>query len=147
MTLINKYASVGYRIVSIRNSFHLTQAKFAESIGISRPALSAIESGITKPSMPILFVIEFKYNYRHEWILTGDGEIYTDPLKVKEPQAFYKTSDRVLNLWIDILIRIFEEGDKSKIEALKAQLRALDPSAKKQILQKKEGRSIDKKAM
>lgn len=130
MTLINKYASVGYRIVSIRNSFHLTQAKFAESIGISRPALSAIESGITKPSMPILFVIEFKYNYRHEWILTGDGEIYADPLKVKEPISGYETSNRVLIAWIKKLVRIFEEGDEKKIDAIKSSLRALDPGIK-----------------
>jgi transcriptional regulator with XRE-family HTH domain len=149
MTLINKYASIGYRIVSIRNAFHLTQAKFAVSLGISRPALSAIESGITKPSLPILFVIEFKYNYRHEWILTGDGEIYVDQLSllVRDSQVVYKTSNRVLNIWIDRLIRIFEEGDEKKIEAIKSSIRALDPSAKKQDLPKKEDASIDKKAM
>lgn len=80
MTLIPKYLSIGSRIVSIRTITHLTQSKFAESLGISRPALSAIESGITKPSMPILYVIEFKYNYRHEWVLSGDGEMYKDSL-------------------------------------------------------------------
>lgn len=144
---MHKYFSIGNRIAYIRSCSHFNQTKFSDSIGISRSFLSELESGITKPSMPILLAIEYKYGYLLEWILTGDGEKIKDPLQVREPQAFYKTSDRVLNLWIDILIRIFEEGDKSKIEALKAQLRALDPSAKKQILQKKEGRSIDKKAM
>jgi transcriptional regulator with XRE-family HTH domain len=130
MTSINKYLSIGSRIVSIRNAFHMTQAKFAATLGISRPALSAIESGITKPSFPILFVIEFKYNYRHEWILTGDGEIYADQLKVKEQITGYETSNRVLIGWIKKLIRIFEEGDEKKIEAVKSALRALDPGVK-----------------
>jgi hypothetical protein len=99
--------------------------------------------------MPVLLAIEYKYGYLWEWILTGDGEMIKDPLarSVIMPMSGYETSDRVLLFWFDIVIRIFEEGDKSKIEALKAQLRALDPSTKKQDLQKKEAKSIDKKAM
>ncbi|KUG22488.1 hypothetical protein ASZ90_007732 [hydrocarbon metagenome] len=116
----------------------MKQAKFAESIGISRPALSAIETGVTKPSFPILYVIEAKYGYRHEWILTGDGEWYVNPLSasIRESQAPYKTSDKVLNFWIDRLIRILEEGDEKKIEAIKAAIRALDPGNKKDDLSK-----------
>jgi len=144
---MHKYFSIGNRIAYIRSWSHFNQTKFSNSIGISRSFLSELESGITKPSMPILLAIEYKYGYLWEWILTGDGEMIKDPLQTREPQAIYKTSDRVLNIWTDILIRIFEEGDKSKIEALKAQLRALDPAVKKEKLPKKEERSIGKKAM
>lgn len=146
---MSKYLTIGYRIASIMSKSHLTQAKFAETIGISSSFFSELKNGITKPSMPILLSIEYKYGYRWEWILTGDGEMIKDPssTQIRESQPVYKTSNRVLLYWYDMVVRIFEEGDKSKIEALKAQLRALDPSSKKQDLQKKEERSIGKKAI
>jgi transcriptional regulator with XRE-family HTH domain len=129
---MSKYLTIGYRIASIQSKSHLKQAKFAETIGISSSFFSELKNGITKPSMPILLAIEYKYGYRWEWVLTGDGEMIKDPLSTqnREPQAAYKTSDRVLNIWIDRLIRIFEEGDEKKIEAIKSSIRALDPGIK-----------------
>lgn len=147
MTSIPKYLSIGNRITSIRNIANLKQAQFAKSLGISRPALSAIETGHTKPSMPILYVLEFKYNYRHEWVLTGDGEMYNDPLLVKDTTPEYRTSNRALMAWTSKLIRIFDEGDDKKIEAIKAALRALDPVTKNQDLLKQDAGSMDEKEM
>jgi transcriptional regulator with XRE-family HTH domain len=134
MTSIPKYLTIGNRIEQIRHKKGLSQAKFAKTIGISRPALSAIENGLTKPSMPILNTIEYKYGFRLEWILTGDEPIYVDPLSQPSvmPLTGRETSDRQLMFWISMITRIFEEGDKVKIEAIKAQLRALDPSTKKE---------------
>lgn len=95
--------------------------------------MSELENGVTKPSLPILYVIEWKFGYRHEWILTGDEPIYRDSAAqtVFLPIAGYETSDKILVAWIERLIRIFDEGDKVKIEAIKAQLRAFDPLTKK----------------
>lgn len=133
MTFIPKYLSIGNRIAQIRNKKGLSQLKFAQIIGISRPALSAIENGQTKPSMPILYTIEYKFSFRYEWILTGDEPIFVDDLNPPElmPLTGYETSDRILVAWINRLIRIFEEGNKQDIEAIKAALRAFDPLEKK----------------
>jgi len=139
--------NIGDRIKYLQKERHLTQTEFAEEVGIDQSYLSALEKSKRIPSEQLILGICRAFGVSYDWLTTGEGEMYSNPLQVKEVKATYKTSDRVLKLWIDILIRIFEEGDKSKIEALKAQLRALDPSAKKQNLQKKEGRSIDKKAM
>ena len=148
-TLIPKYLSIGNRITQIRNKKGLSQLRFSQIIGISRSFLSELEGGITKPSMPILYTIEYKFSFRHEWIVTGDEPIFVDDLNppLIMPLTGYETSNSTLVIWINRLIRIFEEGDNFKIEALKAQLRALDPLAKKQDLQKKEEKSTDKKAM
>ena len=129
---MSKYLTTGYRIASIRSAFHLSQTKFADSIGISRSFLSELENGITKPSLPILFTIEYKYGYNYKWILTGDGHPYfssaTPPLTM--PITGCEMPDRVVLYWWSVVVRIFEDGDKSKIDALKAQLRALDPQKK-----------------
>lgn len=132
---MNKYLSIGNRISSIRSMVHLTQTKFSRAIGISPSFLSELESGKTKPSMPILFAIEYKFGYRYEWILTGDEPLYLNDMRrpCTMPLTGYETSDRILLYWFTILIRIFEEGDKSKVELLKAQLRSLDPGPKKQM--------------
>ncbi len=126
---MSKFLSIGYRIASIRNAFHLSQTKFADSIGISRSFLSELENGITKPSLPILFTIEYKYGYNYKWILTGDGHPYfnsaTPPLTM--PITGRELPDRVVLYWWSIVERIFMEGNKDKVDALKAQIRALDP--------------------
>ena len=146
-TLIPKYLSIGNRIMQIRNKKGLSQLRFAQIVGISRSFLSELEGGITKPSMPILYTIEYKFSFRHEWILTGDEPIFVNDLNppVMMPLTGYETSDRVLVTWINRLIRIFEEGDTTKVDAIKASLRALDPQAKKVKPEKEE--NTEKKAM
>jgi transcriptional regulator with XRE-family HTH domain len=146
MTSIPKYLSIGSRIASIRSIKNLTQAKFAKEIGISRPSLSVIESGQTKPSMPILLAIEYKYSVKYEWIMTGDGPMYVTGsygLNDITPVSASEKSNRAFLYWSGFLKRIFEEGDQTKIEAIKGSLRALDP---KKALQK-EDCNTEKKAM
>lgn len=132
----HKYATIGNRIYQIRSKFNLSQAKFAVNIGISQRFLSDLETGRIKPSKPTLLAIEYVYKYRKEWILTGDEPIYVDALNPPQvmPHIGYETSDRQLRIWINKLIRIFEEGDKVKLEAIKAQLRAFDPGEKEELI-------------
>ncbi len=130
VTKIPKFLSIGNRITQIRNKNNLSQLRFSQIIGISRSFLSELEGGITKPSIPILLAIEYRFGFKHEWIITGDGEIYTNPLSVREPMGGYETSNRAFLYWSAFLKRIFEEGDEKKIEAIKSSLRALDPGVK-----------------
>lgn len=145
-----KFLTIGNRITQIRNKNGLSQLSFSRVIGISRSFLSELESGLTKPSMPILLSIEYKFGFRHEWILTGDEPIYpTSSYGLNNIMSISdaEKSNRVFLYWSGFLKRIFEEGDEKKIDAIKSSLRALDPATQKQDLQKKEGQSIGKKAM
>jgi len=149
-TFIPKYLSIGNRIGQIRNKKGLSQLRFAQIIGISRSFLSELEGGITKPSMPILLAIEYKFDVSYEWIMTGDGSMDRPGsygLNSIMPVSEAEKSNRAFLYWSGFLKRIFNAGNKQDIEAIKASLRALDPSAKKQDLPKKEDASIDKKAM
>ncbi len=133
---MKRHLLIGKRIASIRSMLRLTQTKFAASIGISRSFLSELESGKTKPGMPILLAIEYKFGYRHEWIEVGEEPIhvYNSPVQRPidiTPLSEHEVSNRVLFFWTAVFNRIFEEGDKKKIDLLKAQLRALDPGMKK----------------
>jgi SOS-response transcriptional repressor LexA/DNA-binding XRE family transcriptional regulator len=84
-------AMVGKRIKSIRKLKCLTQKQFADSLFISQNFLSEVESGKAKPSLPLLALIEYRYNVKKEWLLKGKGELEnavvlenTDKLSIPE---------------------------------------------------------------
>lgn len=148
-TLIPKYLSIGNRIGQIRNKKGLSQLRFAKIIGISRSFLSELEGGITKPSMPILLAIEYKFDVSHEWIMTGDEPMYRPGaygLNSIMPISEDERLDRAFLYWSGFLKRILKGGDKQDIEAIKASLRAFDPLEKKKLLQPDE-EDTKKKAM
>lgn len=62
----------------------------------------------------------------------GDGDIWKFELDHPQIIDMDRASRRQIQYWTDRLRRIFSENSKDKIEALKAQLRALDPGEKKQ---------------
>lgn len=129
----NDTCMIGERIKGIRHSLHLTKTKFATSIGLSLAALVTLERGETKPSKPVLEVIELKHGYRREWVLTGNEPVYVPDFPkqaVVLPFTGYETTDRAMRYWFNVFKRIFESGDQAKIEELKQHLRALDTGIK-----------------
>lgn len=92
---------------------NLTQFKFAKAIGISPSFLSELESGKTKPSLPIVYTIEYKFGYRTEWIFTGDGDMYLgtgEPPFLCTPQKF----------------ELYEEGYSPPLEAADTNTKTLE---------------------
>lgn len=66
------------RILQIMQKEGLTNAEFAEKIGISTSALSHIFSGRNKPSLEVVMRISKAYpTINLEWLLHGDGAMST----------------------------------------------------------------------
>jgi len=63
---------VGRRIREIRG-FDMTQAEFAERIGISQNHLSTMERGKVEIGAEILLRISREFGKSVEWLLTGEG--------------------------------------------------------------------------
>jgi transcriptional regulator with XRE-family HTH domain len=63
---------VGRRIREIRG-FDMTQAEFAESIGIGQNHLSMMERGKVEIGAEILLRISREFGKSIEWLLTGEG--------------------------------------------------------------------------
>ncbi len=64
------------RIKELRKHLKLTQAKFAEMIGLKATAIGLYESGdrnITEQTIMLLCSI---FNVNEEWLLTGNGEMF-----------------------------------------------------------------------
>ncbi|BCS54517.1 helix-turn-helix domain-containing protein [Geobacter sp. SVR] len=80
-----------------------------------------------------------QFGYNLEWVLTGEGQKRrAQPCIVMEAPEGYRhhpiplDMDRRQSVLFRKLQRILDEGDKVKIEAVKAQLAAFDPGEKKQ---------------
>lgn len=63
----------------IRNANHLTQAQFANSIGISRGNLSSLEHSKVKPTQLLINCVSLTYNIDKNW-LTDDANDDLSPL-------------------------------------------------------------------
>ena len=64
------------RIKTVREKTGLSQAKFAESLGLKSFTIKDIEIGKQKISVALAEKIRDVYGVNFEWLLTGKGEIY-----------------------------------------------------------------------
>lgn len=124
----SNYAAVGQRLRQARDKAGLTQGRFAEGLGVKTSIISEIERGNVKPSQVLLIAVEYVYGFRKEWILTGEEPMLREQSVLETPMFPAEFNiNKHFRPWISKLIRILESGDKSKIEAVKAQLYAFDP--------------------
>ncbi len=61
------------RLAYIISETGMTQSRFGEEVGISKQQVSNIIAGEREVSEPVAMVIEYKFGFRKEWILTGNG--------------------------------------------------------------------------
>ncbi|EMN45125.1 helix-turn-helix domain-containing protein [Leptospira weilii] len=61
------------RLAYIISETGMTQSRFGEEAGISKQQVSNIIAGEREVSEPVAMVIEYKFGFRKEWILTGNG--------------------------------------------------------------------------
>ena len=67
---------------------NISQAQFAETIGVARASISHILSGRNKPGFDFLESMVRHYpNLNFEWLLTGRGKMYTNAQSAPEPPA------------------------------------------------------------
>jgi transcriptional regulator with XRE-family HTH domain len=70
--------AIGRRIRELRG-FDMTQAEFAQRVGIAQSHLSGLESGAKEPCAAVLLAISKEFGKSVDWLLTGD----TGPKKAK----------------------------------------------------------------
>lgn len=79
----------GARIQLIMDSEGLNAAKFSKATGIQTATLSHILSGRNNASLEQLKKIASRFNkINREWLIFGDGDMYSRESKSKEPSLF-----------------------------------------------------------
>lgn len=72
------------RIKEVRKSTGMTLDKFGECIGISKSALSMIESGKNNPSEQTILSICREFGVSEEWLRLGTGEMSPNKSEAEE---------------------------------------------------------------
>lgn len=68
------------RIKEIRKILKLSQKKFGENLNISQNHISSIENGTRAVTDRMISDICRLYSVNKDWLITGEGEIFIDPL-------------------------------------------------------------------
>lgn len=63
------------RIKQLRLLLNLTQEEFGKKLGVTRSAISYIESGRSKVTEQMVIMICTTFNVRKSWLKTGTGDI------------------------------------------------------------------------
>ncbi len=67
------------RLLQFLNAENITQAQFADSIGVARASISHIISGRNKPSYEFISAMMKQYpQLNPEWLILGKGRMYSD---------------------------------------------------------------------
>lgn len=88
------------RIKQIRRELGLTQAEFAEHIGLKQNSIALIESGKRNISDQAVLSICREYGVNEEWLRTGDGDKFipdsNDELEALAKKYDLSNADQVL---------------------------------------------------
>lgn len=128
---MNIKIAIGLRVKQIRKAQSLNQPAFADTIGLSQGFLSRVEAGKENLSRPVILLLCYLYRINENWLLTGENPMHVAGYHPPEGVIQLSQSSPLYQLYRQ-LERIYNEGDRRNMEALRAQLRAFDPGEKKQ---------------
>lgn len=82
--------SIGERISQLRQSAGISQQALAESLGVSRQAISKWENDQSAPDTIHLIHLSNVLNTEVEYLVTGNKPVYTYPVKVDKIKTIEK---------------------------------------------------------
>lgn len=107
---------IGTRVKKVRLRKGISQEQFGEIIGIKKAAVSKIENGENSLSKGNLLAICRRFNVNKEWLINGNGEMFTPKSKEDEIRNFFEnaiSSDsdiaKIQRKFISTLVSLDEE--------------------------------------
>jgi transcriptional regulator with XRE-family HTH domain len=91
------------RIKEIRTKLNISQRDFSQRIYISQTLLGEIELGNRTITERTIQLISTEFNVNKDWILTGQGDIFTAPppdIQLEKLIEIYKQLDKVLRNYL-----------------------------------------------
>lgn len=77
--------TIGERVKYLRKDLNLTLEKFGERLGVTKTAISLIESGKNSLTEQMTRSICREFHVNYAWLVNGDGEIFSnDDAELKE---------------------------------------------------------------
>ena len=105
----------GKKVKQLRNALALTQAEFAQRLGISSPALSKIESDQTNPSAETTAKLISTFGVNLNWLYSDQGDMFNlqDGLALQEqPNTPYGEAEKQKGREYQMLLKLSEAQEK-----------------------------------
>lgn len=74
---MNTEQKAGERLKELRQTLKLTQQEFANSLGITKSAISNLEIGNRNVSEQTIKLISKEFHVREDWLRTGEGNMFS----------------------------------------------------------------------
>lgn len=81
---------MGERLKQLRKALGLTQAEFADRVGVKRNTIAVIENGRTTSNQTIVSICR-AFNVSEEWLRTGEGEMFAPTFSANDELLLYIT--------------------------------------------------------
>ena len=85
------YTGISERFRSVRTSLGLTQKEFGEQVGLSAPAVGAIENGLYTPNFSVIRILKQKFNIDYDYLIDGT-------INENLPKDYKQISEEVVRL-------------------------------------------------
>ena len=72
-------SSISSRIKAVRKALGISQRDFCKGIFLSHSFYAKIETGTRDPNERVCELISFKYNVNRDWLITGNGDMFSTP--------------------------------------------------------------------
>ena len=76
------------RLKQLRTVLGLSQEAFGETVGVTKAAISRIESGINSLSDRMILSIVKQHNVNERWLRTGEGDMFIELSKDEQIEDF-----------------------------------------------------------
>jgi transcriptional regulator with XRE-family HTH domain len=117
--VINNMNGISERLKELRTKLNLSMREFSKQIYISHSLYGEIEIGHREITDRITQLISSRFNVSKDWILKGEGEMFTAPppdVKLERLIEIYNILPKLLKDCLleqsDILLRIYEDKNK-----------------------------------
>ncbi len=93
------------RVTIIRKDKKLTMEKFGKHLGVTKTAISRIESGINNLTNANIMAICREFNVNEKWLRTGEGDIYYTPddRYAMNVEKLKQTDDETIIRWVNAI--------------------------------------------
>lgn len=110
------------RIRQLRKELDLTMERFGKKLGVTRTAISNIESGNRNLTEQMIKSVCREFNVNEEWLRTGQGEMFKQLTNQEELMKYtallLKDNKSAVASAIQALIVTYEQLDDSNKEVL-----------------------------
>ena len=76
------------RLKQLRTVLGLSQEAYGETVGVTKAAISRIESGINSLSDRMILSIVTQHNVNERWLRTGEGDMFIELSKDEQIEDF-----------------------------------------------------------